>query len=149
MGDPQDRLIDLDQLLHKVGFAALTPLANQDTTGNAQVPIKPAMPDAAAVRLDADLQVPVGGALADGLDSEAGRIGMRADHADGVTRLPALADGEGDDRRSVACQIVLPAGLNRGCPVVALLDLGEAGGIEERRSAGGRVVGWGIVSRDF
>jgi len=74
---------------------------------------------------------------------------MRADHADGVTRLPALADGEGDDRRSVACQIVLPAGLNRGCPVVALLDLGEAGGIEERRSAGGRVVGWGIVSRDF
>mgnify|MGYP002620224524 CR=1 FL=1 len=25
----------------------------------------------------------------------------------------------------------------------------SAGGIEERRSAGGRVVGWGIVSRDF
>ena len=46
---------------------------------------------------------------------------MRADHADGVARFPAIADCESNDRARVACEVVLAAGLEGGSPRVAFL----------------------------
>ena len=46
---------------------------------------------------------------------------MRADHADGVARFPAIADCESNDRARVACEVVLAAGLEGGRPRVAFL----------------------------
>ena len=127
--NPQDGLVHLDELLDKGALPLALP--DQHAAGHAQIAIEPAVPNAAAVRLDADLQVAVRRALADGLDAETGRVGVGADHTDGVSGLPEGADGEGHDRGAVARQVVLATGLDRRGPVVALPDAGEAGGLEE------------------
>ena len=61
------------------------------------------------------------GLLRHWLDAEAGRVGVGADHADGVAGLPFLADGKGDDGRAVACEVVLSAGVEGWCPGISLL----------------------------
>lgn len=91
-GDSQQRLVDLDQLLHDV--VALT---DQNAAGKTQIAVEPRVPDAAAIRLDADLQVADVGLAGDGLDAQAGRIGVGADNGDGVAGAPLAADGKGED----------------------------------------------------
>jgi len=46
---------------------------------------------------------------------------VRANHADGVARFPAITDCESNDRARVACEVVLAAGLEGGRPRVAFL----------------------------
>jgi hypothetical protein len=60
------------------------------------------MPDPPAIRLDADLEEARVGLLANGLEAERGRVGVCADHGDGVSGFPFCADGEGDDGGAVA-----------------------------------------------
>jgi hypothetical protein len=84
------------------------------------------VPDAAAVRLDADLQEADLGLARDGLDAEAGGVGVGADNGDGVARTPLAADGEGDDGGAVAGEVVLAARANGRGPGVALSDELEA-----------------------
>jgi hypothetical protein len=103
-GDSQQRLVHLDQLLDDV-----VAFADQHAAGKTQVTVEPGVPDAAAVGLDADLQVPDVALLGDGLDSQAGGVGMGADDGDGVTRAPFAADGKGKDGRAVAGEVVFAA----------------------------------------
>lgn len=121
-GDAQQRLVDLDQLLHDV--VAVT---DQHAAGQAQVAVEPRVPDAAAVRLDTDLQVADVALARDGLDAQAGRIGVGADDGDGVAGAPLAADGKGEDGRAVAGEVVLAAGAEAGGPRVAFADEAEAG----------------------
>lgn len=93
-GDAQQGLVDLDELLDEVPAVAVP---HQHAAGDGQVSVEPGVPDAAAVGLDADLQKAGVRLGADGLDAQARRIGMRADHGDGVAGAPFLADGEGHD----------------------------------------------------
>ena len=80
--------------------------------------------------------------MADGLDAEAGRVGMGSDHADGVAGLPLGAHGEGNDGGAVAGYVVLAARLDGREPTVTLLDALEAGGLEGAGSRGNGMVGW-------
>lgn len=104
-GDPQQRLVDLDQLLHDA-----VALADQDSSRKTQVAVEPRVPDAAAVGLDADLQIAHVALPGHGLDSQARRIGVGADDGDGVAGAPLAADGKGEDGRAVAGEVVLAAG---------------------------------------
>lgn len=61
---------------------------------------------------------------------------MCTDHGDWVSGFPFLADGEGDDGRPVAGQVVLSAGCDGLGPGVLLEDLFEAGGFEELDGGG-------------
>lgn len=72
------------------------------------------MPDPAPVRLDTDLEVPVRGAFADWLDTEAGGVSVRADHGDGVAGGPSRPDGEGDEGGGVAGEVVFTSGRDGG-----------------------------------
>ena len=135
-GDAQQWLVDLDEALDK-GVA----VADEDAAGDAQVAVEPRVPDAAAVRLDADLEVADVGLFGDWLDAKAGRIGVGADNGDGVTGAPLAADGEGDNGGSVACEVVLAARLQLGRPRVALADEGEARLFEALGSGLGGVIG--------
>lgn len=133
----QQRLVHLDQLLDDI----LT-LAHHHTTSETQVAVEPRVPDAAAVRLDADLQVADVALLGDGLDAQAGRVGVGADNGDGVAGAPFAANGKGHDGRAVAGEVVFAAGAEGRCPRVALADEGEAGLFEEGRGRFDGVVGW-------
>lgn len=135
-GDAQQRLVHLDELLDDV-----VALAHHDAAGETQVAVEPRVPDAAAVRLDADLQVPDVALLGDGLDAQAGRVGVGADDGDGVAGPPFAANGKGQDGRAVAGEVVLAAGAEGRCPRVALADEGEAGLFEEGRGRFDGVVG--------
>jgi hypothetical protein len=68
-----------------------------------------------------------GGLLGDGLDAEAGGVGVGADNGDRVARTPLAADCEGDDGGAVAGQVVTATRLEGGSPRVALADGLEAG----------------------
>lgn len=133
VGDAEDGLVNLDQLLHDVAT-----LANKDAAGDTQIAIEPRVPDAAAVRLDADLVVAEVGLFRDGLDAQAGRVGVGANDGNGVAGLPLLADGEGNNGRGVAGKVVFTAGLDGGCPRVLFADQLEAGLFE---ASAGRVDG--------
>ena len=50
------------------------------------------------------------------LDAQAGRVGMGANHGDGVTGLPFVADSECDNGGCVTGEVVLASGLEGGCP---------------------------------
>lgn len=82
------------------------------------------MPEAAAVFLNANLEEAIGLSLADGLDSQTRRVGVRSNHADWVSRAPLRADGEGDDGGAVAGEKIFPTGLKGGVPGVFLLLMG-------------------------
>ena len=136
-GNAKDGLVDLDQLLDKVAVGVL----DEHAAGDAEVAVEPGVPKTAAVELDADLLEPVGALLAGGLDAQAGGVGMGADHADGVARLPLATDGEGDDGGAIACQVVLATRLDDRGPVVALADELEAGLLKEGDRGGYSMVG--------
>lgn len=137
--DAQQRLVDLDQLLDKVALGVLY----EDSSGDAEVAVEPAVPDAAAVGLDADLHEADVALLGDGLDAQGRGVGVGANHGDGVARLPLLADGEGDDGRAIAGEVVFPSRAQRRVPRVALLDLCEAGLFEAGGGGRAGVVGCG------
>lgn len=132
----QQRLVHLDQLLDDI-----LALAHHDAASKTQITVEPRVPDAAAVRLDADLQVPNVALLGDGLDAQAGRVGVGADDGDGVAWAPFAANGKGHDGRAVAGEVVFAAGAEGRCPRVALADEGEAGLFEEGRGRFDGVVG--------
>jgi hypothetical protein len=50
-GNAQERLVDLDQLLHKV-----VAVADKHAAGQTQVAVEPRVPDAATICLDANLE---------------------------------------------------------------------------------------------
>lgn len=137
--DSDEGAVDLDETGDN-GIRVL--FADEDATGDAQVAIEPRVPDATAIGLDADLQEAVGRLLADGLDAQAGRVGVGADHADWVSGLPLGTDGEGNDGRAVAGHIVLAAGLDGGEPAIPLLEILEAGIVEGSGRRGDGMVGW-------
>lgn len=107
IGNPAHRLVDSDQLLLDRAVLAL----DHQATRNAQVAIEPSMPHSAAVCLNTNLHEALAAAPGDGLDAKAGRIGVRANHANGVSWFPRIADCECDDRARVAGQVVLAAGV--------------------------------------
>ena len=67
---------------------------------------------------------------------------MGAYHGDGVSRFPGGADGEGDEGGAVAGEVVFVRGEERGLPVVAFFDLGEAGCFEALFGRVDGVEGW-------
>ena len=121
-GDAQDGLVDLDELLNN-----LSALAHHDSSGNAEIAVEPRCPDASAVSLHTDLLVADVALLGDGLDAQAGRVGVGADNGYGVSGLPLLANGEGDNGRRVSGQVVLASGATGLSPRVSFADQGEAG----------------------
>lgn len=121
-GDAQDGLVDLDELLDH-----LSALTHHDSSGNAEIAIKPGRPDAAAVGLDANLLVADVALLGNGLDAQAGRVGVGADNGYGVSRLPFLANSECDNGRGVSGQVVLASGAAGLGPRVSFANEGEAG----------------------
>jgi len=86
-----------------------------------------------SICLYANLNESLGLTLRHGLESETARVCVCTDHGDGVTRLPFVTDGEGDDGRRVTGEIVLSTRDKRMCPGVAFLDLGIASGIKSLR----------------
>lgn len=88
------------------------------------------MPDAAAVDLNANLQISDAVLLGDGLDAQARGVGVGTNDGDGVARAPLGANSKGYDGRSIASEIVFAAGAEARCPRVTLADLGEAGFFE-------------------
>lgn len=120
--DAQDGLVNLDQLLHDVAA-----LADEDAASNTQVSVEPRVPNAAAVCLNTDLVVAEVGLFRHGLDAQAWRVGVGADNGNGIARLPLLANGEGDDGRGVAGEVVFATRLDGGCPRVLFADQLEAG----------------------
>jgi len=116
-------------------------------TCEAQVAVHPGRPQAAAVRLDADLGEADLLALADGLEDEARAVGVAACDRE-AERLGAGVggDGEGDDGRLVARDEELGARLDLVGPRVALVQpagergpgsVGSGGAGEEGASARG------------
>lgn len=105
------------------------------------------MPDATTVRLHADLQESGAGFLGHGLEAQRARVGVGADHGDGVAGLPSGTDGEGHDGGAVAGEVVFAAREEGGRPAVAFFDFFEAGGGEALDGGVDGVVGWGYVSR--
>lgn len=100
------------------------------------------MPDTTAICLDTNLLVADVGLLGNGLDAQAGRVGVGADNGDGVARAPLVTDGKGGNRGAVAGKVVFAAGADNRGPRIALLDELEASLFE---AGGGRldgVVGW-------
>lgn len=120
-GDAKDGLVNLDELLDH-----LSALAHHDSASNAEIAIKPRRPDTAAVGLDADLLVADVALLGNGLDAQAGRVGVGADNGNGVSGLPLLANGEGDNGRCVSGQIVLASRAAGLGPRVSFADEGKA-----------------------
>lgn len=105
--NPAHGLVDPDQLLLDRAVLAL----DHQATRNAQVAVEPCVPHSASVGLNTNLHETLAAAPRDGLDAKAGRIGVRANHAHGVSRFPRIADCECDDSARVAGQVVLAAGV--------------------------------------
>lgn len=125
--------------------------AHNDAAGQAQVPVEPGVPEPAAVRLDAALQVPLLGALGDRAHTQVGRVGVPADDVHAAARLKPAADRERHERRLVprearvsertraAYVLVLAAAVHAAVPRLALVELGEPGLFQDRGARRDRV----------
>lgn len=105
--DPQNGFVDLDELLSDGAVCLFDHYSTSDT----QIAVEPCMPQPTTVCLDANLQIAFILLLRYGLYSKTWRVCVCADHADGVSWLPLLADGEGDDGGAITGQVVLSSRL--------------------------------------
>src|SRR5690606_5414072 len=75
------------------------------------------------------------------LDPQAGTVGVRADQSDAALQRAGLTQAEGNQRRLVAQHVVAPT--SREIPLVTLVQLLIAGGLQTFRQAAGGMEGRG------
>jgi len=117
VGNPANGLVDPDQLLLDIAILVL----DHQPSCHPEIAVEPSVPHATAVCFYTDLHEALAATLRDGLDAQTRRVGMRADHAYRVARLPAIANRKGNDRARVTCEVVLAAGPKGGGPGIAFL----------------------------
>lgn len=92
--DAEQRPVHLDQLRHE-SFLALVTL-DDHSSGNAEIPIKPGMPDPTTVQLDAYLEISGFALFTDRSDLQAGRVEVPDCERDGSLGRRLGGQGERD-----------------------------------------------------
>jgi hypothetical protein len=105
-------LIDVDESLYDVPVL----FSDHSSASQAEISIKPCMPQSASIRLDTNLDESIALLLADGFDAQTGRVSMSADHRDRIARLPLLPNGKGNDCRGIPGENVFAARNTAGRP---------------------------------
>ena len=111
--------------LYKLGNIVSLGILDYNPPSNAQIAIKPGVPQTPSIALHAELQKPITRLLRHRLDTQTARVGVCSDHSNRISRLPFLANAECDDGRAISCEVVLSAWLEGGGPAIFLLDLFE------------------------
>mmetsp|Transcript_12076 Transcript_12076/g.29202 ORF Transcript_12076/g.29202 Transcript_12076/m.29202 type:complete len:421 (-) Transcript_12076:59-1321(-) len=126
--DAHDGPVNLHQLVRELrkGALASASTAHEHAAGDAQVAVKPGVPEPPAVVLDAHLEEAGAGRLGVGLELGARRVRVRADDDEALARCVLGTHGERGDGAHVAGEEILATG--REAPRIALGYLLEARG---------------------
>jgi len=98
---------------------------DDNSTRNGKIAVKPGVPYATPVGLNADLEIVAGGTLRNGSNSEVRAVDVSTNDGDAGPRLPALRDCKGEQGALVPREVIFTTGFKGRLPVVFLSNFSK------------------------